>query len=107
MQSISPVFAEEHVPTERVIALDLPQYLPIIILPLALRILSKDQDEPEVISDAMMAVRFRLSDEEREAVAAGADLIVTEMTFGKQFTPIALQFCAEDEYPNLIVPSEK
>ena len=107
MQSISPVFAEEHVPTERVIALDQPEYLPIIILPLTCRILSKDEDQPEVISDAMMAVRFRLSDEEREAVAAGADLIVTEMTLGEQFTPIALQFCAEDEYPNLIVPSEK
>lgn len=86
MQSISPVFTENEVELERVIALDQPEYLPIIILPIQ-------------YSDGNIgaAVRFKLSDEERRAITEGADLVVTELTFGRAFTPINIAFCKKDE----------
>jgi hypothetical protein len=63
MQSVSPVWTDAEVEIERVIALDQPQYQPIIILPVR-------------YSDGTsgLSVRFRLSDEERAAIAAGEDL---------------------------------
>jgi hypothetical protein len=81
MNSISPVHSKESVHMERVIALDQPEYFPIVILPV-------------IYSDGMqgMAVRFRFTDEERQNIAAGADLLVTELTFGgSRFTPISLE----------------
>lgn len=80
MESISPVLQEEHVANERVIALDQEQYIPIIVLPI------KYED-----GTLGMMVRFRLSDQERAAIAAGADLVVTELTFGRPFTPIHIE----------------
>lgn len=88
MQSISPVWTEEHVENEMVIALDQEQYVPVIMLPFR-------------YSDGTIAasVRFRLSDEERKALAEGADLIVTELTFGNPFTPIDVKICGPNESP--------
>lgn len=88
MDSVSPVWSEEMVPIERVIALDQPEYIPIVILPV------RYQDGASGLS-----VRFRLSDEERKAVAEGADVIITEMTFGGPFTPLDVRLCKPNESP--------
>jgi len=85
--SVSPVFTEAEVESERVIALDQAEYCPLIILP----VMSE-------VSDGMV-VRFRLSDEERARVAAGGDLVLMELTFGRQFTPIALGIVMPGQAP--------
>lgn len=88
MDSVSPVWTEEEVEIERVIALDQKQYIPIIALPVR-------------YSDGYsgMSVRFRLSDAEKQAIADGADLVITELTFGGPFTPISVQVCKPNERP--------
>jgi len=78
MNSISPVFNEDSQPSERVIALDQPEYAPIVILPLTNK------------GGAMM-VRFELTEVERNLIAEGANLVITELTFGPRFTPICVQ----------------
>lgn len=77
MQSVSPVLTEEFVEFERVLALDQPEYEPIIVLPVVFK---------GGLTGA--AVRFRPSDEERKAIADGGDIIITELTFGQLFTPL-------------------
>jgi hypothetical protein len=88
MHSVSPVWTEEHVENEMVIALDQEQYIPIVTLPFR-------------FSDGTIAaaVRFRLTDEERKAIAEGADLVVSELTFGNQFTPVDIKVCRPDVNP--------
>jgi hypothetical protein len=88
MQSTSPVWTEEEVPVEKVIALDQEQYQPIIILPVT-------------FNDGIqgMCVRFRLSEEERKAIAEGADVVITELTFGGQFTPLQIMVCRPETCP--------
>ena len=88
MNSVSPVWTEEEIPVERVIALDQEQYVPIIVLPIR-------------YSDGIsaLAVRFRLSTEERKAIAEGADIILTEMTFGGPFTPVHIAVCQPNVRP--------
>jgi hypothetical protein len=88
MDSVSPVWTEAEVEMERVIALDQPDYAPIVALPVR-------------YSDGLsgMSVRFRMSDDERKAIADGADLVITELTFGGPFTPIALQLCKPNTGP--------
>jgi len=80
MQSVSPVFSEESVELEKVIALDQPEYEPIIGLPV-------------IYPDGLrgVAVRFRLSEEEKRLIAEGGDILITELTFGGKFTPISIQ----------------
>lgn len=88
MDSVSPVWTEEQVGIERVISLDQEQYLPIVVLPV-------------LYSDGItgLSVRFRLSDEERKAVAEGADIVVTELNFGAAFTPLDMKVCMPNEGP--------
>ena len=80
MDSVTPVWTEEEVPAELVVALDQPEYLPIIVLCVR-------------YSDGTLgaSVRFRLTPEEREQIAKGADIVITELTFGRAFTPINVQ----------------
>lgn len=85
MNSVSPVFSEAFVENERVIALDQPQYHPLIMLPV--------QYEDGTIG-AM--VRFRLSDEERAAITAGADILITELVFDQGFTPIHVEVSPQE-----------
>lgn len=89
MDSVSPVWSDKEVETERVIALGQAQYFPIIALPIVY------QDGTKAL-----AVRFRLTEEERAAIAAGADLLVTELTFGGRFTPIHIEMRPPGESPN-------
>jgi len=77
MDSVSPVWTEKEVEIERVIALDQAEYIPLIALPIRY-----------TDGSSGMSVRFRLTDEERLGIAGGADILVTEMTFGGPFTPI-------------------
>lgn len=91
MDSVSPVWTEAEVWIERVIALDQPEYLPIVTLPIRY-----------ADGTSGLSVRFRLTDDERRAISEGADFIVTELTFGLPMTPIHVCVCA----PN-IAPFEK
>lgn len=46
--------------------------------------------------------RWRLSDEERAAVAAGADIVLTLLSFGNPLTSSHLQVVMPDEMPVLL-----
>jgi hypothetical protein len=87
MESVSPVWSEEEIEVERIIALDQPEYIPIVVLPFC-------------YSDGIpgLSVRFRLSDAERKAIAEGSDIVITELTSG-QFTPIDIKICKPNERP--------
>lgn len=99
MQSVSPVFSRFEEKFERVIALEQTQYEPVIGLPIDIHATDPATGGTKILHHAAIAVRFRLNDEEREKIAAGADLVVTEMIFGKLFTPLNFQFCQSTERP--------
>lgn len=72
-------------------------------------ILGKDQPEynplPAVYLDndlRPMITRWRFSDEEREAIGAGADVVMTQLTFGRPFSPVHLQVTERDAMPIII-----
>ena len=92
MNSISPVLTEHEVEAEQVIALDQPQYYPIISLRVTFN--DKDGDEKSVAT----MTRFRFSDKERDAIAAGADLILSQPHHGP-LMPIGLQLAMPNQYP--------
>ena len=89
MESVSPVWTEREIPVERVVALDQPEYRPIIVLPVSY------QDGTRAL-----VVRFRLTEEEKAAIANGADLVITELTFGARFTPLGFHLCQPNEHPH-------
>jgi hypothetical protein len=43
--------------------------------------------------------RWRLTHDERVSVAAGADIVLTLLSFGQPLTPSHLQVCMPDEMP--------
>ena len=86
-QSVSPVFTEAEVPAEQVIALDQPEYLPIIVA----RITYSDGSPASV-------TRFRFSEAERAAIANGADLLISQLHHGP-LMPIGLQLASPNTYP--------
>ena len=92
MNSVSPVLTEYEVEAEQVIALDQPQYYPIISLRVTFN--DKDGDEKSVAT----MTRFRFSDKDRDAIAAGADLILSQPHHGP-LMPIGLQLAMPNEYP--------
>ena len=87
MNSVSPVYTENEIEAEQVIALDQPEYSPIIVA----RIRYED-------GSLASATRFRFSDKERQAIAAGADL-VTSQPHHRSMMPIGLQLAMPGEYP--------
>ena len=87
MNSVSPVLTQNEVGTEHVIALDQPEYFPIIIA----RVRYQDGALASI-------VRFRLSDLERKAISEGADLIISQPHLGS-FMPLGLQLAFPSEYP--------
>lgn len=91
MQSVSPVLTEKEVPFEQVIALDQPEYFPIIVARITL------QGADEMASRATYT-RFRFTDAERKAIADGADLLLSQPHHGP-LMPVALQLAKPDEYP--------
>ena len=87
MISTSPVLTDKEVESEQVIALDQPEYYPLIVA----RVRFKSG------SPATM-VRFKLTDLERKAIAEGADLIISQPHLSN-FMPIGLQLAFPNEYP--------
>ena len=72
-------------------------------------VLGKNQPEytplPAVYLDTPsrpMITRFRLDDAERAAVAAGADVVLQQLTFRNPFQPVNLQIVGPDEWPQPI-----
>ena len=89
MRSISPIYNEELVCAEQVIALDQPEYLPLITLTVA------------EFNNTSLA-RYEFTDEERKLIAEGADLVVAEMLFGNPYTPMALEIVPKNTPPTMI-----
>ncbi len=95
MDSISPVLTEHELEAEQVIALDQKQYYPIIVC----RIVYEG-------GQAATVTRFRFSDKERELIAKGADLCLSQPHHG-QLMPIGLQLAMPNQYPEVdLRPSE-
>jgi hypothetical protein len=46
--------------------------------------------------------RWRLTDEERAAIAAGADIVLTLLSFGTPLQPSHLQVCQPNEMPMFV-----
>lgn len=87
MDSVSPVLTESETGAEQVIALDQPQYLPIVIA----RIIYAD-------GGIASMTRFRFSDEERALIAQGADLLLSQPHHGP-LMPVGLQLAMPGCYP--------
>ena len=49
-----------------------------------------------------MITRWRLSDEERAAIASGADVVLQQLTFRNPFQPVNLQIVMPDGHPALL-----
>ena len=88
MESVSPVMPGSK-PIEIVIGEGQPQYDPLPVVYL------EGDHRP-------MLTRWRLSHEERVAIAAGADIVLTQLTWGHAFQPVHLQICERDEMPILL-----
>jgi hypothetical protein len=72
-------------------------------------VLGKDQPEyddlPAVYVDSdtrPMITRWRVTDEERRAVANGADIVLQQLTFKQLFQPVNLQVVMPDACPQLV-----
>lgn len=87
MDSVSPVLTEREVVAEQVVALDQPEYYPIIVARV-------QYDDGSVAS----VTRFRFTDKEREAIANGADLLISQ-PHARAWMPIGLQLAMKDSYP--------
>ena len=97
MQSVSPVLTSAEVPAEQVIALEQPEYFPIIVA----RIWYTDgggEAGQRAGGVPYSLTRFRLTSEERAQIAAGADLILGQPHHGLM-TPVSLQLAMPGEYP--------
>jgi hypothetical protein len=93
MKSISPVFTRAQVHLQEIVDQNKDGRPNIFALILDFVIKGKR------VPNSGMAFRLRLDDEERALIAAGGDLIVTEMTFGKPFVAVNIQICKEGEIP--------
>mgnify|MGYP001567924825 CR=1 FL=1 len=76
MEAKSPVLTEEFVPDEIVFAKNQPEYLPLPVLR---------------TKDGVVLSRWRLTDAERAAVADGADILLTVMTFNAPLQPFRIE----------------
>jgi len=88
MDAISPVMPGSG-PIEIVLGKDQPEYIPL----------------PAVFLDTPtcpMISRWRFTEEERLQIAAGADVVLTQLTFRTPFRPVHLQVVGQDEMPELI-----
>ena len=79
MTAITPVLTEECAHKETVYAKDQPEYKPL----------------PTIRnSKGMVLSRWKMSDAEREAVVAGADVFLTCWTFNQPLQPIYMEVVA-------------
>lgn len=89
MKPVSPVMPGS-APIEIVIGKGQPQYEPIPA------VYTADIDSLPMVS------RWRLTDGERKAIANGADIVLTQLTFRRHYQPVHLQVCGPDDMPVLI-----
>jgi hypothetical protein len=87
MTPVSPVMPGGEM-IETVFGENQPEYIPLPSVFL-------DQPNRPVIT------RWRLTDEEREAVLNGGDVVLTLLTFWGPLQPVHLQVCMPEQYPNL------
>jgi hypothetical protein len=92
VNSVSPVLTDREIEAEQVIALDQPQYYPIIVC----RVNYQDKDGNP--NGKATLTRFRFTDEERARIAKGADLILSQPHHGS-LMPIGLELAMPEEYP--------
>jgi hypothetical protein len=87
MIPVSPVMPGSE-DIEMVFGKNQPQYIPLPAVYL-------DQPNRPVIT------RWRFTNEERAAIADGADIVHTSLTFWHDLQPICLQVCFPNDDPNL------
>ena len=88
MRPVSPVMPGSK-PIEIMIGAGQPEYIPL----------------PAVYLDTTqrpMVTRWRLTDEERFAISAGADIVLQQLTFRHPFQPVNLQVVMPNEHPDLM-----
>lgn len=88
MNAVSPVMPGSE-PIEVVLGKDQPEYIPLPAVYLNVR-------------SVPMITRWRFTKDEREAIASGADIVLTQLTFGLPFSPVHLQVSMPDEMPILV-----
>ncbi len=88
MEAVSPVMPNSEA-IEVVIGKNQPQYIPLPAVYL-------DTPATPIIS------RWRLTSQERDAIAFGADVVMTQLTFGNAFQPVNLQVVMPDQMPVLV-----
>lgn len=76
MTPVSPVLTPELVPDETVYAKDQPEYIPLPVL----------RNQVGVVLS-----RWKLTDQEREAIAAGADIFLSVHTFNEPLQPVRIE----------------
>lgn len=87
MNPISPVVqGQEH--NEHVYAKDQPEYKPLPVLRLQ-------------GMEGICVSRWEPTREERMAIAAGADVILSQWTFRHPMQPVLMQVCRKDEVPTV------
>lgn len=99
MQAISPVIAPEFSDKECIYAKDQAQYRPTLV-----------HRSP----DGVLLSRWHLSDEERKAVANGADIWLYNWTFNQPLQPIRMEVAEAErsavdvaQYMQLLEPSNE
>lgn len=93
MKSVTPVFTRDQVRLQEIIERDENRRPRIFGLILDFVVRGKR------VPNSGIVVRLRLDDKERALIAAGGDLMVTQMTFGKPFMPFNIQIRNEGEIP--------
>ncbi len=87
MVSVSPVLTQAEVETEQIIALDQPEFFPIVVARVRF-----------AQGSAATYTRFRLSPAERRLIAEGGDILLSQPHIGA-LMPIGIQIALPDAYP--------
>lgn len=87
MEPVSPVLGEEFAAYEVIYAADQPEYIPLPVL---------KSDNGVLLS------RWRLTSEERAAIAGGADILLSSWTFNRPLQPVRVEVAGCDR-PDIAV----
>jgi hypothetical protein len=89
MNSVTPVLTEREQPNEIIVALDQQhEYYPIVAVKVTF----------ESLENVATFTRYRFTAREREAIARGADLLLSQPHHGP-LMPLGLQLAFPGEYP--------
>lgn len=94
MNSVSPVYTANEVQFEKNIA-----ETEMIALPVTLNLVNSDTGDAKQVENWGISVRFRFTEEERAMIAAGDDLVITQIVFGRSITPINIQLVPDGIAP--------